>query len=128
MVMACCGMTAWWRGLSPGRNVLARLTAVASGLLVLAWLPMPHTVCPFRMLTGLPCPFCGGAHAGIDLGRGHPVAALRASPLAVGGGRAVYPLPMPRETGLAERWAECPRETPHAAATTAIGAALAAAE
>ncbi len=112
MVMAFCGMTAWWRGLSPGRNALARLTAVASGLLVLAWLPMPHTVCPFRMLTGLPCPFCGGTHAGIDLGRGHPVAALRASPLAVCGAVAVITLPMLRKTGLAERWRQLPALRP----------------
>src|SRR5215475_1136139 len=98
MVMALCRMTAWWRGLSPGHNALARLTALAFSLLVLAWLPMPHTVCPLRMLTGLPCPFCGGTHAGIDLGRGHPVAALRASPLAVCGAVAVITLPMLRKT------------------------------
>jgi len=98
MVVAFRGMTAWWGGLSPRRNVLARLTAVACGLLVLAWQPMPHTVCPFRMMTGLPCPFCGGTHAGIDLGLGHPVAALRASPLAVCGAVAVITLPMLRTT------------------------------
>src|SRR5260370_17552244 len=112
MVMAFCGMTAWWRGLSRGRNVLGRLTAVASGLLVLAWLPMPHTVCPFRMLTGLPCPFCGGTHAGIDLGRGHPVAALRASPLAVCGAVAVIPLPLLPKTRLAEPGRPLPPANP----------------
>jgi len=128
MIMAFRGMTAWWRGLSPGRNAVARLTAVASGLLVLAWLPMPHTVCPFRMLTGLPCPFCGGTHAGIDLGRGHLVAALRASPLAVCGAVAVITLPMLRKTGLAERWRQLPARTRNTVAITGIAAALAVSE
>lgn len=128
MVMAISGMTAWWRGLRPVPNALARLTAIASGLLVLAWLPMPHTVCPFRMLTGLPCPFCGGTHAGIDLGRGHPVAALRASPLAVCGAVALITLPVLRKTGLAERWRQLPAKTHNAAAITGILAALAVSE
>ena len=128
MVMAFCRMTAWWRGLSPGHNASARLTAVASGLLVLAWLPMPHTVCPLRMLTGIPCPFCGGTHAGIDLGRGHPVAALRASPLAVFGAVAVITLPMLRKTRSAERWRQLPAKTRNTAAITGIVAALAISE
>lgn len=128
MVMAFGGMTAWWRGLSPWHNAMVRLTAVASGLLMLAWLPMPHTVCPFRMLTGLPCPFCGGTHAGIDLGRGHPIAALRASPLAVCGAIAVITLPMLRKTGLARRWRQLPAKTRNTAATTGIVAALAVSE
>jgi Protein of unknown function (DUF2752) len=128
MVMALTSVTAWWRGLSPGHNALARLTAVASGLLILGWLPMPHTICPFRMLTGLPCPFCGGTHAGIDLGRGHPLAALRASPLAVCGALAVITLPMLRRTFLAERWRQLPAKTRSTAAVTGIVAALAVSE
>jgi hypothetical protein len=128
MIMAFYGMTAWWRGLKPGHNALARLTAVASGLLVLAWLPMPHTVCPFRLLTGLPCPFCGGTHAGIDLGRGDPVAALRASPLAVCGAIALITLPMLRKTSLAERWRQLPAKTRNTTAITGIVAALAVSE
>ena len=126
--MAFSGMTAWWRGLSAGHNALARLTAVTSGLLVLAWLPMPHTICPFRMLTGLPCPFCGGTHAGIDLGRGHPVAALRASPLAVCGAVALITLPVLRKTSLAERWRQLPVKTRNMASITGIVAALAVSE
>jgi hypothetical protein len=128
MVIALRGMTARWRRLSPGHNAMARLAAVASGLLVLAWLPMPHTVCPFRMLTGLPCPFCGGTHAGIDLGRGHPVAALRASPLAVCGAVALITLPMLRKTNLAERWRRLPAKARNTAAITGIVAALAVSE
>jgi hypothetical protein len=128
MAMAFYGMTAWWRGLGPGHNALARLTVVASGLLLLAWLPMPHVVCPFRVLTGLPCPFCGGTHAGIDLGWGHPVAALHASPLAVCGAVAVVALPMLRKTSLAERWRRLPAKIRNTAAIGGILAALAVSE
>ena len=128
MVMAFSGMTAWWRGLSPGHNALARLTAIATGLLMLAWLPMPHTVCPMRMLFGIPCPFCGGTHAGIDLGRGDPVAALRASPLAVCGAVAVIALPILRKASAAERWRQLPAKTRTALALTGIVAALAVSE
>jgi Protein of unknown function (DUF2752) len=43
----------------------------------------PHTVCPLRALTGIPCPFCGGTTAAVDVGRGDLGGALVASPLAV---------------------------------------------
>jgi Protein of unknown function (DUF2752) len=122
------GVVTRWRRLSPGYNALARLVAVASGLLWLAWLPRPHTVCPFLMLTGIPCPFCGGTHAGIDLGRGHPIAALRASPLAVCGAVVVVILPILRATSLAERWRHLPAKTRNTVAITSIVAALAASE
>jgi hypothetical protein len=112
-------------GLAPVQNAIARLTATTCGLLALAWLPMPHTICPLRMLTGVPCPFCGGTHAGIDLGRGHPVAALRASPLAVCGAAAVITLPILRKTGLAEQWRQLPTKTRNILAVTGIVAALA---
>lgn len=122
------GVTTAWRRLSPGYNALARLTAVTTGLLALAWLPRPHTICPFLMLTGIPCPFCGGTHAGIDLGRGHPVAAVRASPLAVCGAVVVVTLPILRTTRLAQRWRQLPAKTRNTVAITSIVAALAASE
>jgi Protein of unknown function (DUF2752) len=122
------GVVTAWRRLSPGYNSLARLFAITLGLLWLAWLPRPHTICPFLMLTGIPCPFCGGTHAGIDLGRGHLVAALRASPLAVGGAVVVVILPILRNTSLAERWRQLPAKTRNTVAITAIVAALAASE
>jgi hypothetical protein len=128
MVMAFSVMTARWRTLSPGRNTVARLTAVTGGLLALAWLPRPHTICPFLMLTGIPCPFCSGTHAGIDLGRGHPAAALRASPLAVSGAVAVIILPVLRTTRLAERWRQLPTKTRNTVAIAGIVASLAASE
>ena len=45
----------------------------------------PATVCVLRSVTGVPCPFCGGTTATVDLGRGHVVQALGASPLAIAG-------------------------------------------
>lgn len=126
--MASSIVTAWRRGLSPAGNALARLTAVSSGVLALAWLPRPHTICPLLMLTGIPCPFCGGTHAGIDLGRGDPAAAVRASPLAVCGAVAVILLPILRTTSLAERWRQFPSRTRSTVAVTGIVTALAASE
>ena len=121
-------LTARWRGLHPMQNVVARLTAVTLGLLALAWLPRPHTVCPLLLLTGIPCPFCGGTHAGIDLGQGHPAAAFRASPLAVCGAVALIILPVLRTTSLAERWRQLPAKKRSTIAIIGIIAALAASE
>src|SRR5260370_8186196 len=96
MVMSFAAMTARWRGLRPVQNALARLTAITLGLLWLAWLPRPHTVCPLLMLTGVPCPFCGGTHAGIDLGRGPPAPAFPSSPPPSAGPLAAINLPVLR--------------------------------
>ena len=49
----------------------------------------PHTVCPLRALTGIPCPFCGGTTAAVRVGQGHLGAALSASPLAFLGALAL---------------------------------------
>ncbi len=43
----------------------------------------PPTLCLLRGLTGVPCPFCGGTTAMVQLGRGDLLAALQASPLVV---------------------------------------------
>jgi len=128
MVMSFGAMTTRWRGLRPVQNVLARLIAVTLGLLALAWLPRPHTVCPLLMLTGVPCPFCGGTHAGVDLGQGHPAAALRASPLAVCGAVVMIILPVLRTTSLAERWRQLPAKTRSTVSIIGIVAALAVSE
>lgn len=57
------------------------LAALLLGALVLPW--RPPTLCLLRGLTGIPCPFCGGTTAMVQLGRGDLLAALRASPLVV---------------------------------------------
>lgn len=50
-------------------------------MLVLPW--RPPTLCLLRGLTGIPCPFCGGTTALVQLGRADVAAALAASPLVV---------------------------------------------
>jgi hypothetical protein len=67
--------------------VLKRYAAVALVAIVLGALHIRHrpaTLCLFRELTGLPCPFCGGTTAAVRLGHGNLKGALAASPLAVG--------------------------------------------
>jgi hypothetical protein len=128
MLMTFGQIPSWWRGLNPGHNLAARFTAMSLSLLALAHLPMPHTICPFLMVTGYPCPFCGGTHAGIDLGRGHPLAALRASPLAVSGAAVLVALPVLRRTPLASLWRKLPARRRNLLSTFGIVSALAISE
>jgi hypothetical protein len=70
-------------------------------------------VCPFRALTGLPCPTCGVTRSLLALAAGHPGTAISYSPLAVatillalgsgvwGLGRLLFP-----------RWSLAPRRGP----------------
>jgi hypothetical protein len=67
-------------------RVAIRYAAVALAAVVLGALHLRHrpaTVCVFREVTGLPCPFCGGTTAAVRLGHGNIGGALAASPLAV---------------------------------------------
>ena len=41
------------------------------------------TLCPFRLATGLPCPFCGTTRSLMALGRGDVEASLAYSPLGL---------------------------------------------
>ncbi|MHA6760502.1 DUF2752 domain-containing protein [Streptacidiphilus sp. PAMC 29251] len=43
----------------------------------------PGVVCPLRLLTGIPCPVCGSTTVFVELGSGHPLAALLANPFTV---------------------------------------------
>jgi hypothetical protein len=68
------------------RDVLGRYAVLAVGAVALGALHLRHrpaTICPFRALTGLPCPFCGGTTAASRLGHADLRGALAASPLAV---------------------------------------------
>lgn len=58
--------------------------ALTVGLASLHLRHRPATVCVLRAVTGIPCPFCGGTTAAVDLGHGELAGALRASPLAIG--------------------------------------------
>jgi Protein of unknown function (DUF2752) len=61
----------------------AAVGAVTIGLGALHLRHRPTTLCLFRELTGIPCPFCGGTTAAVRLGHGNLGGALAASPLAV---------------------------------------------
>ena len=67
------------------RRASLRAAALAVVVLVLAavHLRRPPTFCVLRAVTGVPCPFCGGTTAAVDLGHGRIPAALGASPLAL---------------------------------------------
>lgn len=86
------------------RLTLGLAVAVALGSVHLSG--RPPTLCAFRALTGVPCPFCGGTTAAVELGRGHLGAALAASPLAVLGAPVVAALPVLRAplARLPPRW------------------------
>ena len=43
----------------------------------------PGVVCPLRLLTGIPCPFCGSTTAVMDLGSGDLATAVRSQPMTV---------------------------------------------
>ena len=59
---------------------LAVLGVVALG--AAGYAPDPDfTLCPFRLLTGLPCPFCGLTHSLFALGAGHVGRSFAFSPL-----------------------------------------------
>jgi hypothetical protein len=60
--------------------------ALAGAALAVLWVAagheeLPHVVCPFRHLTGIPCFTCGGTRAVLALMRGEVQAALAWNPL-----------------------------------------------
>ena len=66
------------------------VVAAASLALRPLWLVLAPQmpVCPFRALTGVPCPSCGTTHAAVALLGGRLGAALAANPLAAAAGVA----------------------------------------
>jgi hypothetical protein len=82
------------------QSALRRTGVVVLALVALAAVHIPgrpSTLCLLRAGTGVPCPFCGGTTAGVELGRGDVLAAVRASPLAVAAalGFALDPFGLP---------------------------------
>ena len=80
--------------------VARRVAGLALALLALAAIHppgRPSSLCVLRSLSGIPCPLCGGTTAGVRLGQGDLLGALRASPLAVIGavGFALEPVGLP---------------------------------
>jgi hypothetical protein len=83
------------------RTSSARLVGFALAALLLANLRIPgrpSTLCPLRALTGVPCPFCGGTTAAVEVGRFDLAAALRVNPVVVLA--AVMIIAMPVVIGL----------------------------
>jgi len=54
----------------------------------------PSTLCPFRAITGIPCPFCGGTTAAVRIGHLDVLGALRANPAVVVGALVVMAIPV----------------------------------
>lgn len=63
------------------RYVLIGVAAVGLGALHLRH--RPASLCVLRSLTGVPCPFCGGTTATVDLAHGDLRSSLAASPIAL---------------------------------------------
>jgi Protein of unknown function (DUF2752) len=85
------------------RGVAIRTGGMAVAAVVAALVHRAHDpgiLCPFRTLTGVPCPLCGGTTVFMELGAAHPVGAVVANPFALAGaiGLAMAPL------GLGLRW------------------------
>lgn len=90
----------------------AAVSAGAAAVVLLARDPHrsgSYGFCPFRAITGLPCPFCGGLRAGYDLLHGRVVDALSSNALVV-----LMALSAPLLWGLwvRRRWSGTGREEP----------------
>jgi hypothetical protein len=97
---------------------------MASAAMGVAWIHRvndPGVLCPYRGITGIPCPMCGGTTVFIELGSGHPARAVLANPVAFAGaiGLAVAPL------GAGNRWwALRPRTRAWVLGTALVGSEL----
>jgi hypothetical protein len=60
----------------------------------------PGILCPVRLLTGVPCPFCGGTTVFMELGAAHPVQAAAANPIVLIGAIGLATAPL----GSGRRW------------------------
>ena len=90
------------------RDVLLRGGGAAAAALAVAALHSAHdpgVICPLRRLTGIPCPVCGSTTVFIELGSGHPVAALLANPFTVVFGLGLLFAPL----GVQQWWRGFPK-------------------
>ncbi|MGH8891389.1 MAG: DUF2752 domain-containing protein [Acidothermaceae bacterium] len=78
-------------------NALVRAVSMSGAALVVAHLSIPGrpaTLCPFRAITGIPCPICGSTTAAMRLGHLDLVGAMRANPFTVVAGLALVLAPV----------------------------------
>jgi Protein of unknown function (DUF2752) len=106
--------------------------ALAGAALVVFWLAagheeLPHLICPFRHITGIPCFTCGGTRAILALTRGDVNAAFVWNPLVAAAALVVLiwlayaaVVTVLRAPRLRVRLAERDRSVMRAAAWTAI--------
>ena len=82
------------------------VVAVAVAVLRPFWLAVAPLMpaCPFRAITGIPCPTCGSTHAAVALMHGRLGAALAANPLATFAGIAFFAGGLAAPVWAALRW------------------------
>ena len=79
------------------RTSSARFVGFALAALVFANLRIPGrpaTLCPLRAMTGIPCPFCGGTTAAVEVGRFDLGGALRVNPVVVFAAAVIIAMPV----------------------------------
>jgi hypothetical protein len=81
----------------------------------------PGVICPFRRLTGVPCPFCGSTTVFMEAGAGHWGAALTANPLTVAAAVGFLLYPLLAFDGF-DRWQRLPRRTQWVLGAVALAA------
>lgn len=69
------------------------LLGTTAGVALLHSQGVPMPACPWRSVTGIPCPFCGATTAALAVADLDPAAALQASPLVMVGALVMVGLP-----------------------------------
>ncbi len=65
---------------------LAIIVFIIAGYFILYWYSNPiegYTVCPFKLVTGIPCPACGSTRATIHLLNGHLLKSVQINPFGL---------------------------------------------
>ena len=78
-------------------NTVVRAASLSGAALLVAHLSIPGrpaTLCPFRAITGIPCPICGSTTAAVRLGHLDIVGAMRANPFTVVAGLVLVITPV----------------------------------
>lgn len=76
----------------------------------------PGVLCPLRLVTGIPCPFCGSTTSFMELGSGDAAAAVAAQPVTMLAAGVLVTKP----AGWYRRWEWTPRRTKVALLLSAV--------